>query len=170
MKIGKGVFDSQRNFSSGWIIWTCPFENCKVLFKKLVKRVLDLHGTGVEEGLWQANLLGIWFDFPLLSCKLDGVGHIVTHDTWHRSGDRWEEVNLLSKFQLPSSYSLGVTGDMWHMTCDTWHVTGMGRLTFSQNFSSLGLAVWEWRFIENIQSYFHKPSLNQLISQWQRWL
>ena len=43
--------------------------------------------------------------------------------TWHMTGDRWEEVNVLSKCHLPSSYSLGVTGDMWHLTCDTWHTT-----------------------------------------------
>ena len=27
---------------------------------------------------------------------------------WHMTCDRWEEVNLLSKFRLPSSYGLGV--------------------------------------------------------------
>ena len=54
----------------------------------------------------------------------------MTHDTWHKTldmwhmtYDRWEEVNLLSKCQLPSSYGLGVRDDMWHLTCDTWHVT-----------------------------------------------
>ena len=31
------------------------------------------------------------------------------------------------------------TGDTWHVTCDTWHMTGGGRWTFSQNFSSLEL-------------------------------
>ena len=47
----------------------------------------------------------------------------VTRDTWHVKGDRWKKVNLLSKFQLPSSYGLGVTGDMWHLTPDTCHLT-----------------------------------------------
>ena len=47
----------------------------------------------------------------------------LTNDTWNMTGDRWEEVNLLSKFQLPSSYGSGVRGDMWLLTCDTWHVT-----------------------------------------------
>ena len=32
----------------------------------------------------------------------------VTRDTWHITHDRWREVNPLSKFNLPSSYGLGV--------------------------------------------------------------
>ena len=46
-----------------------------------------------------------------------------THDIWHVTYDRWEEVNLLLKCQLPSSYHLVNRGDMWHLTCDTWHIT-----------------------------------------------
>ena len=51
--------------------------------------------------------------------KLDGLGPIdtrpstncpknLTHDMGHVTCDKWEEVNLLSKFQLPSSYGLGI--------------------------------------------------------------
>ena len=91
----------------------------------------------------------------------------VTHDKWHMThntiwhmtgGRRW--VRLLLKLQLPRSYSLVVTGDMWHLTCDTWHVTcdtwhltydtwyvsndtwdvtNDGRWTFSQNVTFLAL-------------------------------
>ena len=71
--------------------------------------------------------------------------------------NRLEGVNLLSKFQLPSSYCLGVIGDMWHlkcytwhlrcdtwqMICGTWHVTGGRQWTFSQNFRFLAFVVWE---------------------------
>ena len=32
----------------------------------------------------------------------------VTCDMWHGTPDRWWEVNILSKFQVPSSYGLGV--------------------------------------------------------------
>ena len=32
--------------------------------------------------------------------------------------EKWEEMNLLSKFQLHSSDGLVVTGDMRHLTCD----------------------------------------------------
>ena len=43
-----------------------------------------------------------------------------------------------------------VTCDMWHVTCDTWHVTHdmwhMTGSTFSQNFSSLALTVWELKW------------------------
>ena len=42
--------------------------------------------------------------WELLRSRAVGQRH-VQHDTW-------EEVNLLSKFQLPSYYGLGVTGDM----------------------------------------------------------
>ena len=30
------------------------------------------------------------------------------HDTWHLTSDMWWGVNILSKFQLSSSYNLGV--------------------------------------------------------------
>ena len=45
-----------------------------------------------------------------------------------------------------------VTHDMGHLTCecDTWHLSGGGRWTISQHFSSLVLMVWEWRFDEDI--------------------
>ena len=32
----------------------------------------------------------------------------MTHDIWHMKHDRWREVNIPSKFQLSSSYGLGV--------------------------------------------------------------
>ena len=85
----------------------------------------------------------------------------ITHDTRHMTSDRWEEVNILLKFQLPSSYGLGVRGDIWHVTCDTWHMTrDMWHLTYDmchvthrgwwrvcQNFRSLAPTVWvSWRF------------------------
>ena len=43
-----------------------------------------------------------------------------------------------------------MTCDTWHVTCDTWHVTGGGRWTFSQNFRSLALLVWDSSGFENI--------------------
>ena len=54
-----------------------------------------------------------------------------------------------------------MTHDTWHLTCDTWHVTGLGRWTFSQNFSSLtglGLKVI-WRF-------GGKGWVSQLMNEW----
>ena len=57
------------------------------------------------------------------TCHVTCDTWLVTRDTWRVTGARSEEVNLLSKFQLPSYYGLGVTGDMWHLTCDTRHVT-----------------------------------------------
>ena len=59
----------------------------------------------------------------------------VTRDTWHMTHDTLGGMNILSKFQLPSSYcffcwtywtfwnqEIG-KNYLWHMTCDTWHVT-----------------------------------------------
>ena len=72
-------------------------------------------------------------------------------------------VNLLSKALLPSSYGLGVRGDMWHMTCATWHLTPdmwhlthdmfhlthRGWWTLCKNFKFLALTVWVWRCCED---------------------
>ena len=63
-----------------------------------------------------------------------------------------------------------VTCDMWHMTCDTWHVTCDiwqmtcgGRQTFSQNFSSLPLTIWEWRCSEDFSTNDHWPATPGLL-------
>ena len=52
------------------------------------------------------------------------VSH-VTRDMWQVTFDMREEVKLLSKFQLASSYGLVVRGDTWHLTPDTWHLTSI---------------------------------------------
>ena len=89
--------------------------------------------------------------------------------------DSWEEVNLLSKCQLPSSYGLGVRGDMWHLTCDTWNVTHdiwhashdmQGKINIVSKFqvrSSYGLGVKvSWKIFSQIMIYW--------INEWQRCL
>ena len=55
-----------------------------------------------------------------------------------------------------------VTRDRWHVTRDTWHMTHSVGWTFSQNFNSLALPVWDWECLEDILS---KGSLNQSINQ-----
>ena len=45
-----------------------------------------------------------------------------------------------------------------------WHVTQGGSWTFSQNFMSLALTVWEWRCLEDI--FTKEDQLNSLINQW----
>ena len=115
-------------------------------------------------------------------CFEDGMWHLtgdswhVTHDTWLMTHDTWQithdmwkvgEVNILSKFQLPSSNGLAVkvfwrwhvtcdtrllTRDLWHMTRDTWHMKHnmleeVDLLSKFQLPSSNGLAVkvfWRW--------------------------
>ena len=47
----------------------------------------------------------------------------VTLDQGLQTRDMWEKMKILSKFQLPSSYGLGVSGDMWQLTFDTLHLT-----------------------------------------------
>ena len=58
---------------------------------------------------------------------------------------------------------LHVTQDTWNVTCDTWHLTGGGRWTFYQNFSSLAPTVWEWRCSEDFQ-YFQW--MNEWTNEW----
>ena len=36
-----------------------------------------------------------------------------------------------------------LTPEMWRVTCDMWYVTDGGAWTFTQNFSSLALTVWD---------------------------
>ena len=54
-----------------------------------------------------------------------------------------------------------VTRDRWHVTCDTCHMTHSIWWTFSQNFSSLVLPVWDWECLEHILT---KGSLTELIN------
>ena len=55
----------------------------------------------------------------------------MTCDTWHLTHDMWH-----------------VTSDIWHATHDLWQVGLGGRWSFSHNFSSLALTVFEWRCFE----------------------
>ena len=43
-----------------------------------------------------------------------------------------------------------MTFDMWHVTCDTWNMTHIEGWTFSQNFSSLALPVWDLECLEDM--------------------
>ena len=51
----------------------------------------------------------------------------ITCDIWHTTCDMWY-----------------MTFEMWHIRCNTWHVTGRGRWTLSQSFSSSALLISEW--------------------------
>ena len=42
------------------------------------------------------------------------------------------------------------TRDPWQVTGDIWHMTHSVGWTFSQNFSSLALPLWDWHCIEDI--------------------
>ena len=46
-----------------------------------------------------------------------------------------------------------MTCDMWHMTHGTWHMTclELGGWTFSQNFNSLALAVFDLWYYEDLE-------------------
>ena len=53
---------------------------------------------------------------------------------WHLTGDTWH-----------------VTPDMWHVTRGMWHLTHGGGLTFSPNFISLALTVWDFWYLEDLE-------------------
>ena len=65
--------------------------------------------------------------------KLDGVGLVD-----NRTSTNWLQKNMTHD---PGTQHL--TCDTWHMICDMWHVTHGGRLTFSQNFRSPALTIWD---------------------------
>ena len=67
-------------------------------------------------------------------------------------------------------YMWHVTWDTWHVTRDMWHMTNdsWGEGTFSQNFSSLALPVWEWTCYDDI--FTKADSVNQSINEWWRYL
>ena len=89
----------------------------------------------------------------------------MTPDTWHMTPDMW---HLTPDMWRLTRDTWHLTPDTWHMTRDTWHVTRGGGWTFSKNFSSQALTVWEWRSIEDI---FTKVDwLSLLIIEWQRCL
>ena len=50
---------------------------------------------------------------------------------------------------------------MWHVRHDMWHMTHSVGWTFSQNFSSLPLSVWDWQCFEYIST---NPDLPYLLS------
>ena len=38
---------------------------------------------------------------------------------------------------------MGVTGDMWHLTCNTWHLTRTPDMTCVVNIGGVGM-FWQW--------------------------
>ena len=51
---------------------------------------------------------------------------------------------------------------MWHVTHDTWHMTRLGGLIFSQNFSSLALTVCDLWYYEDLEE--NDESIKELIN------
>ena len=73
-----------------------------------------------------------------------------------------KKLNKKKLKEQKKNYMWQVTGDRWHVTRDTWHMTHSVGWTFSQNFSSQGLLVWDWQCLEDICT---KGSLNEWISK-----
>ena len=67
---------------------------------------------------------------------------------WQVTRDRWH-----------------VTGDTWQVTRDTWQVTHGLVWTFSQNFSSLALRVWELWCSEYLEEKHQSVSQSSFSSQ-----
>ena len=56
--------------------------------------------------------------------------------------------------------------DTWHLTCDTWHMTHGGGWTFSHNFSSPALTVWDRQCLEDSEWKDDTGSVNYLTSMY----
>ena len=67
------------------------------------------------------------------------------------------------KFQVPSSYGLGVIGDMWHLTPETWYMKS-DIWALCQNCRSLALMAWVWKCLEDILT--KHDWLDEWINQW----
>ena len=67
----------------------------------------------VTHDIWHMTC-AIWHvthDMWHMTCDMWHMSHDMWHvtgDMWHVTCDTWRELNILSKFQVPSSYGLGV--------------------------------------------------------------
>ena len=57
-----------------------------------------------------------------------------------------------------------LTCDTWNVTCDMWHDSHGGGWTFSQNFSSPALTVWDRQCLEDFEQ--KDDSMNEWINEW----
>ena len=57
-----------------------------------------------------------------------------------------------------------LTRDMWHVTHDMWHMTRLRGWTFSQNFSSLALTVYDLCYYEDLEE--KDDWLTEWMNQW----
>ena len=80
-------------------------------------------------------------------CHVSRVTCHMSHVTCHLS-----RVTYHTSKKMFTCDSWHVTCDTWHVTCDTWHMTHSVGWTFSQNFSSLALPVWDWQCFEYIST------------------
>ena len=85
-----------------------------------------------------------WIAFSFSRSKLDGVGPLITDPP---------PTSFTTLSKKRRYIFLMVTCDMWRVTCDMCHMTGGRRWTFSQNFRSLALTAWEWRYLKNSPTY-----------------
>ena len=94
-------------------------------------------------------------------CHVSCVTCHVSRVTCHVSHVTCQNI-FFTFFLLKKNVKLNIwTCDTWHVTHDTWHMTHSVGWTFSQNFSSLALLVWDWECLEDILT---KGWLNQLLS------
>ena len=95
--------------------------------------------------------------------KLDGVGPVDNRPSTDQLHHFVNLFNILKKY-----FDMWlVTGDMWHLTRDMWHVTRdmfAGGWTFSQNFSSLALTVYDLWYYEDLEERM-TDSVNELMTR-----
>jgi hypothetical protein len=119
--------------------------------------VAPLHSPAWWARPWENNSLQTWFKGGGMLKKLDGVGPVDNRpstDKLHHFVQKKEEKKRRKKI---------VTCDTWHVTRDTGHVTCFGGWTFSDNFSSLALTVYDSWYYEDLEE--KDQSLNEWINQ-----
>ena len=75
----------------------------------------------------------------------------VTCDMWHVTCETWREMNILSKFQVPRSYGLGVRVSWWfggkgwvNESINEWRRCLLNIPGYTGSVNNLGLVQW-WR-------------------------
>ena len=96
--------------------------------------------------IWQTTLTTFFFTkmINVVFIFQDNFFIAPTRSVWHVVSDRWH-----------------VTGDMWYVTRDTCHLIGDTCVgwTFTNNFSSIALMVWELGCFEDLEESDDWPTL-----------
>ena len=137
---------------------------------------------------WSLLVKGLWL---WLLALVTGDTHNLTHDRWNMIcfflvvvvfwpflfiyvcfgigaticiGREIQCVPCAGFFSSSFNYFWHVTCDTWHLTDDTWHMTCDRWWILCENFRSLALMVWDWRWLKDLEEK------GDFISKWRRCL